>query len=222
VTYVPVAGIRYLRLMTSQVVDGVTKTVGTLGLSLAALKLGANLSSHVRTFVPRMRLAPRPIRYGITVFAIFIYAATLPAYFKLPASVKHQATAALLFSFPGTLTRYLLSIRLNPISKAIPIGTFTANMLGTGLLAAFHMLQNTSSPPVTENACALLQGLLDGFCGCLTTVSTFAAELASLTGRKAWRYAALSWILAQLLILVIQGPSFWSAGVNEQRKCHFA
>lgn len=169
-----------------------------------------------------MHLPARPVRYSFTVISVLIYAATLPAYFRLPASFRHQATAALLFSYPGTLTRYFLSIKLNPLSKALPLGTFTANMFGTALLAAFHVLQNVSASPVTDSACALLQGLLDGYCGCLTTVSTFAAEIASLATRKAWRYALLSWVGGQLLILVIQGPSFWSAGVDEQRRCSFA
>jgi fluoride ion exporter CrcB/FEX len=83
-----------------------------------------------------------------------------------------QVTAALIFSFPGTLTRYLLSTALNPRLKALPLGTLVANISGTALLAAFRVLQSTPSLP-SRNRCDILQGLVDGYCGCLTTVSTF-------------------------------------------------
>ena len=101
------------------------------------------------------------------------------------------------------------------------MGTLAANIIGTALLGVFHVLQNMPSAP-SLNACALLQGLLDGFCGCLTTVSTFAAELVALEERKSWRYLVVSFALGQLVLLVILGPSFWAGNVSEQRKCSFA
>jgi len=126
----------------------------------------------------------------------------------------------LLFAYPGALTRYLLSLKLNPLMKTMPLGTFTANMFGTALLGTFRVLQSTSSP-VSPNACSLLQGLGDGYCGCLTTISTFAAELATLQEWKAWFYGALSWCTGQLVLLVVLGPSFWAGNVHEQVTCSF-
>jgi fluoride ion exporter CrcB/FEX len=92
--------------------------------------------------------------------------------------------------------------------------------LGTALLGTFHVLQSTSTP-VSKNACNILQGLSDGYCGCLTTVSTFAAEVGALPQRKAWFYAVISWSVGQLLLLVILGPSFWGGHVREQPTCSF-
>lgn len=152
--------------------------------------------------------------------SVLIYAAAYPAYFRMSPSFRHQATAAILFSFPGTLTRYLLSIKVNPLLKLFPLGTFTANTFGTALIGTFHVLQSTRTPP-SPNGCAVLQGLIDGYCGCLTTVSSFATEVATLSAGKAWFYVVLSWVVCQCLLLVILGPSYWHGHVSETVTCVF-
>lgn len=200
--------------------DGLTKTWVTLVLSLASLKFGIYVCGVAQPYFPAPRPPSKNARYTLTILAILTYAATLPAYFFLPHNFRHQATAALLFSFPGTLTRYLLSIKLNPRLKTMPLGTFMANSLGTALLGFFHVLQGLPSA-VSPNTCALLQGLGDGYCGCLTTISTFAAEIGALTGWKAVSYTTISWITGQLLLLVIMGSSFWGGHVKEQMTCSF-
>lgn len=204
----------------TQLIDGITKTIFTLILSLASVQFGAHVSRMISPRFPVLSPPGPTARYGITVISILTYAATFPAYFRLPVEYRHQATAALLLSFPGTLTRYILSVKVNPLIKTLPLGTFTVNTLGTALLGAFHVLQNTAIPK-SPNACAILQGLADGYCGCLTTVSTFAAEVGTLKKGKAWFYAAASWITAQLLLLIIVGPSLWAGHVREQRTCRF-
>ncbi|KAI0073454.1 CRCB-domain-containing protein [Panus rudis PR-1116 ss-1] len=207
------------------VIDGVTKTVFTLALSLSAVQLGSYFAKFVVRWIPRQILPPpnRTIRYTLSALAVLVYAAAYPAYFRLPASFRHQATAALLFSFPGTLTRYLLSLSLNPLFAPFPLGTFTANLFGTALLGMFHVIQGLPSPhSVSPNACAVLQGLADGYCGCLTTVSTFAVEVLTLPEEKSLLYVVLSWVGAQLLLLVILGPSYWAGNVSEQLTCSFA
>ena len=203
-----------------QLVDGVTKTVFTLVVSLASISFGARIARIMIPHLPTLFPPPRYARYSLTVFSVLVYAGAFPAYFYLSDDYRHEVTAALLFAFPGTLTRYLLSIRLNPINKLLPLGTFTANSFGTALLGAIHVLQNMGTP-VSPNTCAILQGLGDGYCGCLTTVSTFAAEVSALEEWKAWLYVGISWMTGQLLLLVIMGCSFWAGHVKEQRTCKF-
>lgn len=203
-----------------QLVDGITKTVFTFVASLASVSFGAHLAKSTSLHLPALPPPGRALRYSLTALSVLIYAATIPAYFTLPSTYRHQVTAALLFSFPGTVTRYLLSIYLNPLINIMPLGTFTANVIGTALLGAFHVLQSTSTPP-SPKICAILQGLGDGYCGCLTTVSTFAAEVGTLRERKAWFYAVVSWGTGQLLLLVVLGPSFWAGHISEQPTCRF-
>jgi fluoride ion exporter CrcB/FEX len=194
-------------------------TTITFSLSLASLIFGQKLASIVAPRFQNLSFLPRFLRFGLSVFSITTYAATLITYFFLPSRHRREVTAALVFSFPGTLTRYLLSTTLNPRLKALPLGTFVANLSGTALIAAFHTLQSTPSPP-SQNGCDILQGLIDGYCGCLTTVSTFAAEIYDLRFRKACRYALVSWILGQLIILLIFGSSLWTGRVEHQITCY--
>ena len=202
-------------------IDGLTKTFVTLCLSLSSLWFGIHCCKLVAPHIPTIKPPSKPTRYTLTALAVLTYAATFPAYFHGSPSYRHQATAALLFSFPGTLSRYLLSVGLNPRFKLMPLGTFTANIFGTALLGLFHVLQGRPTP-VSANACAILQGLGDGYCGCLTTVSTFATEVDALEGWKAWLYATASWVTAQLVLLVIMGSSFWSGHVHATASCKFA
>lgn len=192
----------------------------TLSLSLASLTFGSSIASILAPHIPQPQVLRPAFRYGLSCIAVLIYGATFLTYFLLPASFRHQGTAALMFSFPGALTRYLLSITLNKRTKALPLGTLMANTLGTALLAAFHVLQSINHP-VSPTACSLLQGLADGYCGCLTTVSTFAAEVIDFGGLKAVRYVMVSWLLGQAMMLLIFGSSIWTGQAREQITCNF-
>lgn len=160
-------------------------------------------------------------RHIFRVLSVLIYVATIPLYFTLSPSFRHQATAAILFSFPGTLTRYALAMFLTPHLKLFPLGTFVANTGGTAIIGMLHVLQRLPSSP-SPTACSILQALMDGYCGCLTTVSTFAVEVGALQTSSAWIYVGLSWGVSQLLLLVILGPSWWAGHVSDNHMCSFA
>jgi fluoride ion exporter CrcB/FEX len=54
---------------------------------------------------------------------------------------------------------------------------------------------------------------MDGFCGCLTTVSTWVAELVGMKRkREAYAYALASVSVALGLCVVIMGSVRWSVG----------
>ena len=188
---------------------------------MSSVSFGSYLAQIARPFFPRFT-TPRPaIRYTLPAIGILIYAATFPAYARLPPSYRSQVLASLLFSFPGTLSRYLLAIYMNTVMKKIPLGTMTANILGTGLLGVFHVLQNKHSH-VSPHACSTLQGLIDGYCGALTTISTFAVELNALEGsRYAWIYGGISILMSQLVLLIIILPAHTLASVPFVRTCTF-
>jgi len=124
------------------VIDGMTKLVFTLVISMSSVSFGSYLAQITRSYFPRLP-TPRPVvRYALAGIGVLIYAATFPAYARLPPSYRSQAVASLLFSFPGTLSRYLLALSMNTVMKKLPLGTMTANVVGTGLLGVFHVLQN--------------------------------------------------------------------------------
>jgi fluoride ion exporter CrcB/FEX len=110
---------------------------------------------------------------------------------------------------------------MNTMMKKIPVGTMTANIVGTGLLGAFHVLQN-KHPHVSPHACSTLQGLIDGFCGTLTTVSTFAVELNAMEGsRCAWIYGGISVVISQLLLVITVLPAHTLSNVSFARTCTY-
>lgn len=105
----------------------------------------------------------------------------------------------------GSVARWLLSMRFNALHQQIPIGTLTANLIGAfiiGLgLAWFNRM--THIDPVWK----LL--ITTGFCGGLTTFSTFSAEVVFLLqdGRAAW--ALLNIAVNLLGSLMMTALAFW-------------
>ncbi|KAJ1644590.1 hypothetical protein LPJ64_003757 [Coemansia asiatica] len=137
-----------------------------------------------------------------------------------------SVSIALLLGPVGTLIRWRLASlnsvhpRLDRIfSKRIPalhlpFGTFIANVIGSVVLAIIHILQTGAVVRPSAASCYVLVAMADGFCGCLTTISTFAAELNVLRPRIAMLYAALSVVVAQTPFLLIAGIYFKTAFVD--------
>ncbi|TDB59734.1 fluoride efflux transporter CrcB [Photorhabdus khanii] len=93
----------------------------------------------------------------------------------------------------GSVLRWFISLRLNSISTNIAVGTLTVNCIGAliiGLGLAFFN-KSTHLDPVWKLM------LTTGFCGGLTTFSTFSVEVAYLLldGKLGW---ALGTVLLNL------------------------
>jgi len=123
---------------------------------------------------------------------------------------------ALLFAPCGTWLRFYLS-DLNIRFTTFPLGTFLANALGTAILATCVALQRTGNRTMLQ--CQVLQGFDDGFCGCLTTISTFIAEVGKLKRGQTYRYVLASWVTGQLLMLVILGSVDFARSDGLSTRC---
>ncbi|MBB3103427.1 fluoride efflux transporter CrcB [Azomonas macrocytogenes] len=89
----------------------------------------------------------------------------------------------------GAWLRWALGLKLNSLFPSIPPGTVAANMIGgyiIGLAIAFFAV----TPNLSEEWRLFL---ITGFCGGLTTFSTFSAETLTLIqqGRLGWAIAAI-------------------------------
>lgn len=106
-------------------------------------------------------------------------------------------------AFLGALLRWGFGILFNPILPAMPLGTLAANLLG-GLvigvaLGVFNQFQ--SLPP------EIRLFVTTGFCGGLTTFSTFSAETVTLLLRQqyAWAFGIVSAHLFGSLLMTLAG-----------------
>jgi len=103
----------------------------------------------------------------------------------------------------GALLRWWLGIVLNPHFPAIPPGTLAANLIGgyvVGVAVAFFGTYTAVAPEWR-----LL--VITGFCGGLTTFSTFSAEVVTLMqqGRASWALAAAVAHLVGSVVMTLAG-----------------
>ena len=103
----------------------------------------------------------------------------------------------------GALFRWQLGTKLNSIFPTIPPGTLVANLIGAyvvGLGIAFFATFSAISPEWR-----LL--VITGFCGGLTTFSTFSAEVTSLLqqGRVSWALGAVAAHVVGSVVMTFAG-----------------
>lgn len=193
----------------------------TVTASLSGLFAGAHLACALEPLTPSLpflatrRVADRlavPLAWGCWAGAVAL-AAVPPAGYWRGAAVLSLVLAPL-----GTLARFYASLWLNGLRPAFPLGTFAANVLGTAVLGVAWDLQRVPVGGVV--GCQVLQGVEDGFCGCLTTVSTWVAELAGLRRRHAWVYGGASVAAGFAIMVAVMGGLRWSDGFAALKCVH--
>jgi CrcB protein len=106
-------------------------------------------------------------------------------------------------AFAGAVLRWLFGIWFNPLLPTLPLGTLAANLLGGFVIGAalglFGQFQSLSPE--------LRLFVTTGFCGGLTTFSTFSAETVTLFLRQqyAWAVATVSVHLFGSLAMTLAG-----------------
>ena len=103
----------------------------------------------------------------------------------------------------GCLARWLLSVALNRYFPQLPPGTLAANLIGGYIIgAAFAVF---ALNPVMSVEWRLL--VMTGFCGGLTTFSTFSLEVVLLiqSGRLPWAMATVAAHLFGSLLMTFAG-----------------
>lgn len=105
----------------------------------------------------------------------------------------------------GSVARWMLSLKLNPTHHAIPVGTLTANLLGAFIIGAGLAWFNrmTHIDPMWK----LL--ITTGFCGGLTTFSTFSAEVVFLLQEGKLGWALLNVTVNLLGSFAMTAIAFW-------------
>ena len=103
----------------------------------------------------------------------------------------------------GALLRWWLGNALNSHFPTIPPGTLTANLIGAYVVGIAIAL--FAAYPALAPEWRLL--VITGFCGALTTFSTYSAELVTLLqqGRAAWACAAALVHLGGSIVMTFAG-----------------
>jgi CrcB protein len=193
----------------------------TISTCYAALKVGAHFALLVQRILPAL-----PFKFTRRfVDPLFVFlgwgcwiGVAFMAIFPPQDAWRSQALFACVFAPFGCLARYYVSLYLNPMLPSFPLGTFAVNIFGTAVLGMSYDLQRVPlrfSGIVGGNllGCQVLQGIEDGFCGALTTVSTWIVELDTLKKkRNKYTYGAASVLGGLALLVMIMGSVRWTIG----------
>ena len=108
----------------------------------------------------------------------------------------------------GALARWMLSYQLNAYFPAIPPGTLAANIIG-GYIVGFAIAYFAYRPDIAPEWRLLI---ITGFCGGLTTFSTFSAEVVMLIqqGEIMKMAIAITLHLVGSLAATILGIASWT------------
>lgn len=195
--------------------------ITTVALSISALIVGAQLALAVEPYTPSIPylFSRKIVDRGVVVLAwgswlgATFMAIWPPDRHGFLEQWRGRVLFAIVLAPLGCLARFYISFLLNRKIASFPLGTFAINMFGTAMEGMFWDLQHApSSVGGGVVGCQVLQGMMDGFCGAATTVSTWVAELRELRIREAWIYGAASTSAGVGLLVGIMGGTLWGRG----------
>lgn len=107
----------------------------------------------------------------------------------------------------GALLRWGLGGKLNSLFPDIPPGTLAANLIG-GYIIGLAIAWFAQAPDIAPEWRLLI---ITGFCGGLTTFSTFSAEVLTLLqqGRLGWAMGAIAVHVGGSLLATLAGLASW-------------
>ncbi|KAE8166661.1 CrcB-like protein-domain-containing protein [Aspergillus tamarii] len=207
----------------------------TVALSLGGLIFGAHLALALDPLTPSFpfRFTRRFIDpvfivlgWGCWLGAVFLAIWPPDRHGNVPEFWRGRAVFAVVFAPLGCFLRYYVSLVLNARLPAFPLGTFAVNIFGTIILAMCYDLQHVDGIGASSvgsgasssilTSCQVLAGIMDGFCGSATTISTWVAELNGLSRRRhAYFYGTVSIGVALGFFVIITGSLRWTRGFVE-------
>ena len=206
-------------LYVSHVVAFITVLLLGIGMSVAAFQFGKHLASLI-TFRPCYKLRWQCHLISVCQKRYFlIFLMYLIVYIAITSIIltvclyteNYEVLFSLLFGCPGTYIRWCLSFFDKRTGKYFPVGTFLANSIGSFILAGTLVAIGYLSveTDIGNLEMAALTGIATGFCGSLTTVSTFVSQICILPFHKAVIYTVTSLFVAQILFTSILAAYAW-------------
>lgn len=200
----------------------------TLSMSIGGLKAGAHIAIFLKRYEKRLsRRVLRGLDRASVVLGVALWACAIAMAIVLAGRPSTrgmwwgQTLLSLAFAPLGSLLRFAASMWLNSRIVGFPLGTFCVNMFGTLVLAVVWDLQRLPNRDIAANlggdlvSCQVLQAVEDGFCGCLTTVSTWVLELSTLRRRHSYQYGVFSIVTSLAIVVIVMGTLKWTVGLSQ-------
>ena len=107
----------------------------------------------------------------------------------------------------GALLRWQLGVQMNSLFPVLPLGTLAANLVG-GYIIGLAIAYFARAPGIAPEWRLLI---ITGFCGGLTTFSTFSAEVVTRLqeGRVIWALATIAIHVVGSLAMTLAGLATW-------------
>lgn len=107
----------------------------------------------------------------------------------------------------GALLRWQLGLKLNSLLPTLPPGTLAANLIG-GYVIGLAVAYFAQAPGIAPEWRLFI---ITGFCGGLTTFSTFSAEIVALLqeGRLSWAMGEIAIHVTGSLVMTLAGLATW-------------
>ena len=203
-----------------RIIGWVTTLIIGVGMPVAALLFGRHLAhlSPLSNFrlqgenepensssVQKCCVKLESITFVVSWIMLTCLGIAIPYHFS-----QFKLMFSIIFAPFGSYLRWHLA-PLNSAFTNFKLGTFIVNVGGSWILAGTLVAKAHLSGVLGAQHLGVLalSGLGTGFCGCLTTVSTFAGELNSLSLVGSYFYAIASILLAQLGMVIIRGTYEW-------------
>lgn len=187
----------------------------TVCLSLSAIRLGVDFAVGMESLTPPLpiTITRKVLDRSVVVLGWGSWVGVIILCILSPHNVwRGHIALSLAFAPLGVILRFHLAILLNSKISTFPLGTFLANVFASAIVAAVWAMDHASVGGII--ACEVLQGVEGGFCGCLSTVSTWAAELNSLRRKYSYFYGMLSILVSLVLVVIIAGVQNWAVGIQ--------
>jgi fluoride ion exporter CrcB/FEX len=196
----------YPRNSGYNIISVITEIMITVASSFFGFYVGTHVSAAWNSFpIPKFpEMRGTMITIFVSLLAIGVQSGTIAV-----SAIREDWRAVgfgLVFSPLGAFCRWRLSHYLNSRNSKFPIGTFAANLSGSLLSAIFFLLQFYTTD---VTGCELLTGFRSGFCGSLTTVSTFISELSKVPLRSGYIYGCVSIFFGILFFVLVDGINYW-------------
>ncbi len=103
----------------------------------------------------------------------------------------------------GALLRWQVGVRMNSLFPVLPLGTLAANLVG-GYIIGLAIAYFADAPQIAPEWRLLI---ITGFCGGLTTFSTFSAEVVTRLqqGQLVWALGAIAIHVVGSLTMTLAG-----------------